>query len=253
MSGTVRLPDVLPITSKNIDYLNKITVPDLSQEISNSKTSIQESTIALLSSTSTYPEEKVKQLEEMYKELLRLEEKQKFLSSKLIELKAEYKEQSADLPRLDLENWNHYLNNDYNLTNIRKKWIELQSEEVEINKKDQWLRVFYALPYIWSDPSRVIPYDPLENNNSTEEEEDIKVDGGVIDLNCPVSLKKFNLPMISLKCFHTFDDASLKELFRPSKTIECPTPGCGKVLTTKDFTEDKLMRIRVLISDLRKQ
>ncbi|QEU58717.1 Mms21 [Kluyveromyces lactis] len=255
MTSRLVLPDVLPITSKRHDILHQITLPDLSREISAAKSSIQDSVIGLLSSYPKYPTDRVDEingLESAYKDLLRMESRQKFLNSKLTEMKSKYIQQSSDAPRLNRDNWDSFLNNEYNLINIRKEWIELQSEEVEIDKKDQWLRVFCALPYIWSDPTRIIPNDPFETDAAQEEEgEDIKVEGGVVELTCPVSVKKFQAPMISVKCHHTIDNESLQSLFQRGKSIQCPVSGCNKTLTARDFVADRLMHIRVLISELR--
>ncbi|CDO92017.1 unnamed protein product [Kluyveromyces dobzhanskii CBS 2104] len=259
MAPRLELPDTLPVTSRRHDILNQITLPDLSREISAAKTAIQEFITTLLSSSTTFPTDRadeIKEVERAYRDLLRQEAKQKYLSSKLSDLKSEYRHQSSGTPRLDRDNWNSFSQNEHGLVNMGKRWVELQSDSVEIDRKDQWLRVFCALPYIWSDPTRIIPYDPFESEPTQEEddeEEDVKVDGGIIELTCPVSVKKFEKPMISLKCFHTIDNESLESLFRSERSIQCPVPGCNNSLTPRDFVTDRLMHIRVLISELREQ
>lgn len=245
------LPEVLPVTYNTQHALNTIALPDLSQHISATKSSIQESLTSLIS-LDAYPEEAISQLAASYKKLLQMESYHRHLDISLKQFKHTFVQQSNNLPTFDKEHWTDYTNNSFDLINIKEKWSEAQKDEIATVKNEQWLRVFHALRYIWNDPTCVLPEDTLDGDGNEEEDDDVKVDGGVIQLHCPVSFKKYSHPMISTKCKHTFDSTSLESLFNNHRSIECPMPGCGNTLTRQDFVDDRLMQFRILISDLRK-
>lgn len=248
------LPKILPATYSTQRDINRVILPDLSQQISATRSWIQESLTSLLS-IDTYPQTEIERLIEVYVKLLRLESRQALLDKNLKLLKHKLIQQSNSLPPFDEQTYQDYATNAFELVDIKKEWAHIHSQEPEVNKSDQWLRVLNSLRYIWTDPTRVIPEDATRGLGGEEEDaddDDVKVHGGIIELVCPVSFRKFETPMISTKCHHTFDSNSLDSLFNNQRTIECPMPGCGNTLNRQDFVDDKLMQFRVLISELRK-
>lgn len=86
------------------------------------------------------------------------------------------------------------------------------------------------------------PTDPLPDE---EEDDDLQVGGGKIDLRCPVSMTYFEAPMIS-KCKHTIDHSSILGIWKsPSIDEDCPILGCSARLKRSDFVPDRLMALRV--------
>lgn len=93
------------------------------------------------------------------------------------------------------------------------------------------------------------PQAPLPNhlsgsaNNANEDEDEIEVEGGKIELVCPIARQQYQNPIISKKCRHTFSKASLVQYLRSNRT--CPISGCGAYLELRDFEKDTLMDLRV--------
>lgn len=87
------------------------------------------------------------------------------------------------------------------------------------------------------------PLDPLPDENAGEDD-DIQVEGGKIDLVCPLSMKMFENPMISSICGHTFDQEGIRGIWTNGAQA-CPIPGCRKRVSYSDFEKDRLMILRV--------
>lgn len=92
-------------------------------------------------------------------------------------------------------------------------------------------------------PERPMPFN-LESENPTgnnDGDDDVEVDGGKVDLTCPISRQLFTKPVKSIICKHTYDSASLQTYLRSSH--ECPE--CGSHLQISDTVVDTIMQTRV--------
>lgn len=93
-------------------------------------------------------------------------------------------------------------------------------------------------------PERPIP-SRLEVNNLNEENNDedgdLQVDGGKVNLTCPISRELFKKPYKSLNCSHTYDLDALQIYLRSSH--ECPE--CGAGIGSRSIEPDIIMSTRV--------
>lgn len=87
------------------------------------------------------------------------------------------------------------------------------------------------------------PEDPIPDEN---EDDDIHIEGGKVDLRCPIVMKIFENPMTSTKCGHTFSLEGVNGTWQTQNAqTKCPTPGCDKRLRKSDFKPDRLMTLRI--------
>lgn len=86
------------------------------------------------------------------------------------------------------------------------------------------------------------PLDPLPND---DDDDDFHVEGGKVDLKCPITQQTFQDPYTSKRCGHTFDKLGIESTFRGGVTQKCPIPGCIATLKASDFQKDYLMSLRV--------
>lgn len=109
---------------------------------------------------------------------------------------------------------------------------------VEINSSLSFLK--HAL-FIIKNPTEPLPDS---NNNDGDDDDELQIEGGKIDLKCPITLQLFKDPYMSKKCGHTYDAEAIKTTFGTHGQI-CPTPGCPASLLASDFKRDDLMALRV--------
>ncbi|KAL3233162.1 E3 SUMO-protein ligase MMS21 [Nakaseomyces bracarensis] len=109
-------------------------------------------------------------------------------------------------------------------------------------------RLLTILPYIIDDPTCVVPDD----TETEETEDDIQIEGGKIELSCPITCKPFENPMISKKCGHVFDKEGIQIYFNTPDKKKCPQGACGHELTATDFKPDQVMLLRCKINKMKR-
>lgn len=97
------------------------------------------------------------------------------------------------------------------------------------------------------------PREPLPGRltgNTTADDDDVEVAGGVVELVDPLTRAPFADPYRSNHCGHVYDRELLHALFAQHGTAEilCPTAGCGVSLRERDFVPDRLMRLRMAVA-----
>mgnify|MGYP003362338753 CR=1 FL=1 len=104
-------------------------------------------------------------------------------------------------------------------------------------------KMLRVLPLLWADPRAVIPDENADSD-------DIMIDGGHIDLTCPITCKMYVKPMISRKCQHVFDYDGIREYIGSSGGRDCPQAGCVSTLTMRDFAPDPVMALRCRLATI---
>ncbi|KAG7691407.1 hypothetical protein KL930_005293 [Ogataea haglerorum] len=99
----------------------------------------------------------------------------------------------------------------------------VKTETTEIDKK-----LFVAI-----NPTEPIPF------NDQEDDDEIEVGGGKVNLTCPISRLIMKNPVKNKKCGHTYDKASLANY----NSTDCPE--CGATIQKSELVEDTLMKIRI--------
>ncbi|AMD20620.1 HDL124Cp [Eremothecium sinecaudum] len=191
----------------------------------------------------------IKMLEEQYEQLLMIYSQMESQRTLLQKAKVEYKQKSEECAPVTLENWDQYRLKSLTAPSLEHTYRELKSNERSLPKTpsdNQMRQLFFALPYIWENPTAMIP----DNANEAQEEEELRFSGGNIELTCPISFQPFTKPMISRKCGHVFDKPAL-ERFLQKETKTCPQAACGQHVSIKDFVPDLIMQFRCLISEVR--
>ncbi|KAH3660499.1 hypothetical protein OGAPHI_007085 [Ogataea philodendri] len=98
-----------------------------------------------------------------------------------------------------------------------------KADELELNKK-----LFVSI-----NPTEPIPF------NDQEDDDEIEIGGGKVNLTCPISRLIMKNPIRNNVCGHTYDKASLANY----RSTECPE--CGRTFSKTDLVEDTLMKIRL--------
>ncbi|ESX01928.1 hypothetical protein KL918_005320 [Ogataea parapolymorpha] len=99
----------------------------------------------------------------------------------------------------------------------------VKAETTEIDKK-----LFVAI-----NPTEPIPF------NDQEDDDEIEIGGGKVNLTCPISRLIMKSPVKNKKCGHTYDKASLANY----NSSDCPE--CGAPIQKSELVEDTLMKIRI--------
>ncbi|CDK24883.1 unnamed protein product [Kuraishia capsulata CBS 1993] len=76
-----------------------------------------------------------------------------------------------------------------------------------------------------------------------EDDDDVAVEGGLVDLRCPISKQIMNNPVTSKKCGHCYDKNNILSLFGRQSNTKCPE--CPMLLSRQDLIPDELMKVRV--------
>lgn len=104
------------------------------------------------------------------------------------------------------------------------------------------IKTFKQIIFVSVYPERPIPFS-LEKEKDTDgdNDDDLEVDGGKVDLTCPISRQLFVKPYKNKSCKHTYDLDSLKEYLNSSR--QCPE--CGGSLALNLVEPDTIMQTRV--------
>ncbi|KAH3682643.1 hypothetical protein WICPIJ_006388 [Wickerhamomyces pijperi] len=190
--------------------------------------------------------EPVKTLVESYEKLALSRMETLYFNRAFIDGKQEIMDRFQQEPPLTVDTIAHYASispNTKDLTQLieekaNSKIISQKSKRkvLESNKDYRYLK---NATFIIDNPLEPIPKEGEENDD------DLEMAGGTVDLKCPITYKTFENPMISKKCEHIFDQAAIEDLWRRGGAIDCPVPGCGKSLLKSDFEPDRIMSLRV--------
>lgn len=85
------------------------------------------------------------------------------------------------------------------------------------------------------------PLDPFPDEDN--EDDELKVSGGKIELRDPISMNYFTHPVTSKKCLHTYEESAII-LYLDEGSQVCPINGCNSPLSINDLKFDKIMLLR---------
>lgn len=100
---------------------------------------------------------------------------------------------------------------------------------------------FQRRMFVVKNPLVPLPNELAEDSQETTDE--VEVEGGTIELVCPLSRVEFVDPVKSSKCGHTFSRALITEYLEGQD--RCPIAGCEAVLKRSTLKPDALMDLRV--------
>lgn len=90
-------------------------------------------------------------------------------------------------------------------------------------------------------PENPLPSKLTNDGNVDDDDDDLEVEGGKVNLTCPISREIFVRPVKNTNCPHTYGLDALKIYLRSSR--ECPE--CGVAVSLSDVRADKIMEVRV--------
>ncbi|CCE66051.1 hypothetical protein TPHA_0O00820 [Tetrapisispora phaffii CBS 4417] len=198
---------------------------------------------------------------ESYLKLLTQMKQSKQLTDDTARVKKEYKLLSDQCETFTLDTWDKYVSKEL----TAPKLSELFNDRSQLNnpntqtanalptielEKDKLLRV---LPYLWQNPANVIPDEVIRGApiNQSNTDDDLKIEGGVIELTCPITCKTYRRPMISKKCGHVFDEQGIKSYLETQGERDCPQAACSQKVKLSDFSLDKIMILRCKINKIK--
>ncbi|PNS15012.1 hypothetical protein CAC42_2241 [Sphaceloma murrayae] len=101
----------------------------------------------------------------------------------------------------------------------------------------------------------------------SDDDDDVAVARESVSTRCPVTLQEFVEPVTSRKCPHSFEEAAIFEMIgkstititvreghsfrdeegtgKQAKAVQCPVPGCERMLTKRDLERDFVLKRRV--------
>lgn len=257
------LPKNLPIHPKAARYLHDVTLNDYSKTLKQCQTELN-STLNQIVETTLFldddlPNDLLQSLEDTNNSLQGQYSQWKISQNTLQDAKNQYRDDSGKYERItNLSDWRKYVDSkdtlkgpkslmDFYKETSDKNQSSATTLTTRLDEKNKTATLLKVLPQIWKDPTAVIRDDKLNN----EEEDDIKIEGGSIELICPITCKPYEMPMISKKCGHTFDKQGIITYLggphsRASK--DCPQTGCSKSVSMNDFEIDEVMKLRCQIA-----
>lgn len=251
----VQIPEYVPVSRDMTGELLKISnhsVP--AKELQDTHDQMMKSALEFLDQiveTPTRPgddeEERLaplKQIIDSFDKLTRSQKETRSFYKAFEQTRTMINQKSKTEPHLTLENLNTFNNVDLDRNMFSRVIQKVLDENADTggaydsnNDNDDYIYLKNAAFIIDH------PLDPLPEEQQGDDD-DIQVEGGKIDLKCPISLKIFENPMKSVKCGHTFDLEGISGTWH-NRDEQCPILGCGKVLRRTDFKKDDLMNLRV--------
>jgi hypothetical protein len=133
----------------------------------------------------------------------------------------------------------------FETTSAEPSFSDLVSRRITLGTSTSNSRSTTALTRFVKNASFVLhnPTAPLPDDE--EDEDDLAVKGGTVDLKCPITLQLFKDPYASTVCSHVFDKSAIQDTF--SSKSDCPMPGCPHAMRADDFERDPLMLLRVAV------
>lgn len=117
--------------------------------------------------------------------------------------------------------------------NSNKLKYETKTQQDSENLIAETKQIIFVTVY----PERPIP----SNLMLDDEEDDLEVEGGKVDLTCPISRTIFENPVKNKNCIHTYDLDALHVYLRRAKIC----PECRASLSSTSYTPDIIMQARV--------
>lgn len=250
------VPESVPMHQHSSKKFHSLHTIDVSTYYKECQRQFYESAMQLINSGRGYEELSplVYSLTEAYNLLSKQESKAHGLIGKVQHLKDEYKLISDKCEPVSLDTWDQYRNKELTapkLSELYKDSLEQEvssSAETASTDKDKVLRV---LQYIWNDPISVIPDGIVRGCAGTGEDDDLQIEGGIIELSCPITCKPFEVPMISKKCGHVFDKTGITSYLEGHAERDCPQGACNQKVSIKDFIPDEIMSLRCHIDRIK--
>lgn len=196
-------------------------------------------------------------LNESYQELMAQQQAARQTDEELEAIKREYMEMSNNAAPVTIDTIKDYLDHKLEIPSLHQFYEEKHKETKPVittagsgssggyGAPLTTARLLRILPYIIDDPTCVIPDDNAD-------EDDIQIEGGKIELSCPITYKPYHNPMISKKCGHVFDKEGIQIYFNTPEKKKCPQGACGHELTANDFKPDQLMLLRCKINNMKR-
>ncbi|QLQ82568.1 hypothetical protein HG537_0H03310 [Torulaspora globosa] len=240
-----KLPSGLPVHRNARSAFHELNVADVSRCCRDVAQQLVETYRDAMGDPGDELDVQMNELIATYRELVALESSSRCLETKLENAKGKYRESSHNSEPVELSSWNRYISD----SDGRPGLLDIfNSEETSVGTRPKPtgdFKLLEAIAYLWKDPTAMMPD---ENND-----DDVHIEGGKIELCCPITCQDFERPMISKKCNHVFDLQGLQNYFQDYTTRVCPMPGCSLTLSINDFEEDEVMKLRCQIEKVKKK
>lgn len=250
-------PNSVPLHPHASKKFHNIRTIDLSSNFKVAKRQFIDTFSLLIECSSTNIDEQVNSLILSYQQIVAYEKESSSLEQQVRSLKQEYKSLSDQCQPVDLTTWDQYRTNELPTPpKLSAMFADLTQDEQQ--RENTYIsstattddKILKAIPYIWKDPTCVIPDQQF---SLTNDEDDLHIQGGKIELICPITCITFKNPMMSKKCEHVFDKDGIKNYFQGYPSRDCPQGGCSQNLTLRDFIPDELMKLRCKIAQLKEK
>lgn len=79
-------------------------------------------------------------------------------------------------------------------------------------------------------------------HRDSDSDSDIEIAQAKQSYNCPLTLKRFEHPVTSTVCPHSFEKAAVEDYLRTSRgSASCPVPGCSQQVTLATLRPDPVL------------
>lgn len=237
------VPQSLPVHPRTRQRLHELSVKDISDSYNDTRRQLFETLQSLLADPGDTIEDQMNTLIKNYQSLCTLQASSMNLTARLANAKDSFRSLCEQCDPVDPLTWYQYASGEL----MAPRLVTLFQDEQSVSKEARLSRedvLLSALKYIWNDPTAMIP---------DEQNDDLYIEGGKIELHCPITYKPFETPMISKKCNHVFDRLGIENYLHGYPSRDCPQSGCSQKLTMSDFQEDDLMKLRCKIAKVKKK
>ncbi|CAI4059915.1 SUMO ligase MMS21 SKDI_05G0510 [Saccharomyces kudriavzevii IFO 1802] len=244
------VPKSVPLHQQAGKYFHTLHTQDLSNLYQQCYKQFDETINQLVDSASPSIAdigEQIANITSTYKLLSTNELESNSFQSGIKDLKKNFKQQSDACPQIDLSTWDKYRTGELTAPKLSELYLNMPgpAPTAIVNNTDT-LKILKVLPYIWDDPTCVIP--DLQNPTG---EDDLQIEGGKIELTCPITCKPYETPLISKKCSHVFDKNGIQNYLQGYTTRDCPQAACSQVVSIRDFVRDPIMELRCKIARIK--
>ncbi|EJS44068.1 mms21p [Saccharomyces arboricola H-6] len=245
------IPQSVPLHQQAGKYFHTLHSQDLSNLYQQCYKQFDETINQLVESASPSTADTGKQIADItgaYKLLSTYELESNSLHNDIKDLKKNFKLLSDSCPQIDLSTWDKYRTGELTAPKLSDLYLNMPGPEPTgtAANNTNTLKILKVLPHIWNDPTCVIP--DLQN---VPGEDDLQIEGGKIELTCPITCKPYETPLISRKCNHVFDKDGIKNYLQGYTTRDCPQAACSQVVSMRDFVKDPIMELRCKIAKIK--
>ncbi|KOG99932.1 SUMO ligase MMS21 [Saccharomyces eubayanus] len=244
------IPKSVPLHQQAGKYFHTLHTQDLSNLYQQCYKQFDETINQLVDSPSPSTsniDKPIADLTNIYKLLSTHESESNSFHNDIQDLKNTFKTQSDSCPQIDLSTWDKYRTGEITAPQLSELYLNMsRSEPSAAVDSTATLKILKVLPYIWNDPTCVIP--DLQN---PADEDDLQIEGGKIELTCPITCKAYETPLISKKCNHVFDKDGIQNYLQGYTTRDCPQAACSQVVSMRDFVRDPIMELRCRIAKIK--